>query len=157
VELAETVTGHALASLYTADRYHHIETEIKPLIRSGHVVISDRYLASGLVIQRFDHVDPEFLWQLNEEVHRPDLTVILDADPDVIAERLRDRGPHNRFQHAPGNSHTEVGFYRQATDTLIEAGFDVLRVDCSRRPPEQSAALIRDRLAVLLAPSGVAS
>jgi dTMP kinase len=29
-ELTETVTGHALACLYAADRYHHIETEICP-------------------------------------------------------------------------------------------------------------------------------
>lgn len=28
--LTETVTGHALACLYAADRYHHVETEIRP-------------------------------------------------------------------------------------------------------------------------------
>lgn len=27
-EVTESVTGHALACLYTADRYHHVETEI---------------------------------------------------------------------------------------------------------------------------------
>lgn len=32
-ELTETVTGHALACLYAADRYHHIETEIRPHIQ----------------------------------------------------------------------------------------------------------------------------
>ncbi|MGH3620661.1 MAG: dTMP kinase [Sciscionella sp.] len=67
-ELTETVSGHSLACLYAADHYHHVETEIKPLLKSGHIVISDRYVASGLVIQRFDDVDPVFLWQLNEEV-----------------------------------------------------------------------------------------
>jgi dTMP kinase len=83
-ELTETVTGHALACLYAADRYHHIET--------------DRYIPSGLVIQRFDGIDPAFLWQLNAEADRPDLAVILEADPAVIAQRLGERGPHNRFQ-----------------------------------------------------------
>ncbi len=121
----------------------------------GTIVISDRYVASGLVVQRFDGVDPMFLWQLNAEVEQPDLAVILEADPAVIAERLSERGPHNRFQLAPGSSRAEVTYYRQATDTLIEAGFEVLRVDCSKRPPEQSAAVIRDRLAALLAPGGV--
>jgi len=152
-ELTPTVTGHALACLYAADRYHHIETEIKPLLKSGQVVISDRYLASDLVVQRFDGVDPVFLWQLNEEVERPDLAVILDADPDVIAERLKARGPHNRFQRTPGSSHTEVTFYRQATEMLEEAGFSVLTVNCSSRPPEQSAAIIRNELVALLMPS----
>ncbi|WP_326955130.1 dTMP kinase [Amycolatopsis sp. NBC_01286] len=151
-ELTPTVTGHALACLYAADRYHHVESEIRPRLRDGNIVISDRYLASGLVVQRFDGVDPVFLWQLNEEVERPDLTVILEADPQVIAERLGERGPHNRFQLAPGSSHAEVTYYRQATETLVDAGFEVLRVDCSSRPPEQSAAVICDRLTALLAP-----
>jgi dTMP kinase len=152
-ELTETIRGHSLACLYSADRYHHVETEIKPLLKTGHIVISDRYIASGLVIQRFDGVDPVFLWQLNENAERPDLVVILKADPDVIAERLNERGPHNRFQHTPGSSHTEVDYYRQATETLVAAGFQVLRVDCSCRPPEQSAAIIHSELMTLLTPS----
>lgn len=157
VELTPTITGHALACLYAADRYHHVETEIKPLLKTGHLVISDRYVASGLVIQRFDQVDPVFLWQLNEEAERPDLAVILEANPDVIAERLEARGPHNRFQHTPGSSHAEVEYYRQATEMLEEAGFLVLTVDCSSRPPEQSAAIIRNELVALLTPSEAVS
>lgn len=103
-ELTETVTGHALTSLYAADRYHHIETEIRLQIENSITVISDRYIPSGLVIQRFDGIDPVFLWQLNAEADRPDLAVILEADPAVIAQRLKERGPHNRFQLRPGSS-----------------------------------------------------
>lgn len=156
-QLTETVTGHALACLYAADRYHHVETEIAPYLKAGHIVISDRYIASGLVIQLFDGVDPVFLWQLNEEAERPDLTVILEADPEVIAERLNERGPHNRFQLSPGSSHAEVDHYREAAEALANAGFDVLRVDCGSRPPEQSAALIKNRLMTLLAPAEASS
>jgi len=152
-ELTEIVTGHALACLYAADRHHHVETEIAPYLQAGHLVISDRYIASGLVVQRFDDVDPGFLWHLNAAVKRPDLAVILDADADIIAERLAERGPHNRFQLTPGSSRTEVEYYRHAADTLADAGFAVLRVDCSSRPPEQSAALIRDQLTALITPS----
>ncbi|MFD9701219.1 dTMP kinase [Lentzea sp. NPDC059081] len=146
VELTETVTGPALACLYAADRYHHVEHEILPLLLSGHTVISDRYIASGLVIQRFDGVAPEFLWHLNEEARRPDLAVILEADPEVIASRLVERGPHNRFQHTPRGSYIEVEFYRQATESLCGAGFEVFTVDCSNRPPEQSATIIYRQL-----------
>lgn len=145
-ELTESVTGHALACLYAADRYHHVETEIRPHIERRCMVISDRYIPSGLVMQRFDGIDPLFLWQLNAEADRPDLAVIIEADPEVIAERLAERGPHNRFQLSPGSSNAEVHFYRQATDRLIQAGFDVLRVECNQRSAEQSAACIRDQL-----------
>jgi dTMP kinase len=145
-ELTESVTGHALACLYAADRYHHVQTEIRPHMESGETVISDRYIPSGLVMQRFDGIDPAFLWHLNSEADRPDLAVILEADPENIAERLAARGAHNRFQLTPGSSHAEVHFYRQATERLIQAGFDVLRVDCNKRPAEKSAAFIRDQL-----------
>ncbi|ORT46569.1 dTMP kinase, partial [Frankia sp. KB5] len=72
-ELTESVTGHALACLYAADRYHHIETEIRPHLELGQTIISDRYVPSGLVMQRFDGLDPAFLWALNAEAARPDL------------------------------------------------------------------------------------
>jgi dTMP kinase len=144
--LTETVTSHALACLYAADRYHHVETEIRPHLEAGRMVICDRYLPSGLVMQRFDGIDPAFLWQVNAEVHRPDLAVILEADPAIISERLAERGAHNRFQLSPGSSHAEVHFYQQAIDRLNQAGFDMLRVDCNQRPAERSAAFIRDRL-----------
>jgi dTMP kinase len=104
-------------------------------------------------MQRFDGIDPAFLWELNAEADRPDLAVILEADPEAISERLQERGPHNRFQLSPGSSHAETYFHRQATERLIQAGFDVLRVEVSRRPPEQSAALIRDRLLAFFAPA----
>ena len=52
----------------------------------------------------------------------------------------------NRFQLSPGSSHTEVHFYRQATDRLIQAGFDVLQVEVNQRTPEQAAMFIRNRL-----------
>jgi dTMP kinase len=148
-----TIVRH-LAQLLVADGGDvHVTAEIRPHLDAGQTVISDRYLPSGLVIQRFDGVELAFLWQLNAEADRPDLAVILDADPEVIAERLSDRGPHNRFQLAPGSSHAEAHFYRQATEHLIQAGFELLRVDCNRRPPEQSAVVIRDRLQTFFAAS----
>jgi dTMP kinase len=153
VELTEIVAGHALACRYAADRYHHLETEITPYLAAGHLVISDRYIASGLVVQRFDDVDAGFLWHLKETAAWPDLAVILQADPDIIAERLSERGAHNRFQLTPGSSRAEAEYYRQAAATLMVAGFALLGVDCSSRPAEQSAALIRDQLMTLLAPS----
>lgn len=151
-ELTETVTGHALACLYAADRYHHVETEIRPKLAEGTTVIADRYIPSGLVVQRFDGIDPAFLWKLNAQADRPDLAVILEAEPAVIAQRLDERGPHNRFQLRPGSAHAEIHFYEQATERLIHAGFDVLRVDCTQ-PAHHAAARIVDRLTTFFAPA----
>jgi dTMP kinase len=119
----------------------------------GKIVISDRYLASGLVMQRFDDIDLSYLWQVNARVDQPDLTVILEADPEVIAQRLNERGAHNRFQLTPGSSQAEADFYRQATERLVCAGFDVFTANCNQRPPEQVAACIHARLTAFLATS----
>lgn len=100
-DLTEEVSGPALACLYGADRYHHLDTEVRPHLAAGDLVLCDRYVPSALVMQRFDGVGPAFLWGLNSAAERPDLAVVLEADPAVIAERLADRGPHNRFQQAP--------------------------------------------------------
>lgn len=145
-DMTESLTGHALACLYAADRYHHLQAEIRPHVEHGKTVLTDRYVPSGLVMQRFDGIDPAFLWQLNSEADRPDLAVILEAAPEVITERLAARGPHNRFQVTPGSSHAEVHFYRQATERLVQAGFDVLRVDSNKQSADQSASIICDQL-----------
>jgi dTMP kinase len=39
-KLTESVTGHALACLYAADRYHHVQTEIRPHVERGENVIA---------------------------------------------------------------------------------------------------------------------
>jgi dTMP kinase len=150
-ELTETMTGYALACLYAADRYHHVEHEIRPHTEAGRTVISDRYVPSGLVMQRFDGLDLPFLMQLNERADRPDLAVILQADPEVIARRLRERGAHSRFQRTPDSSKAEVGFYHEAIERLIRAGYNVLTLDVNHKTPGQAAALIAERLMTLLA------
>lgn len=150
-QLTETTTGYALAALYAADRYHHVEVEIRPQVDAGKTVISDRYVPSGLVMQRFDGLDLPFLMNLNERAEQPDLAVILSANPEVISQRLDERGPHNRFQLTPDSSKAEIGFYFEATELLIRCGYSVLVVDVNDKPPERAAALICQRLTMLLA------
>jgi dTMP kinase len=136
------VDGKALACLYAADRYHHLETEIRPKLVEGVCVITDRYVASGLVMQRLDGVDLEFLWQLNAKAVRPDLSVILSADPAVIERRLHKRGPHNRYQRFRGSTQAEVGYYDEAADHLTQVGFNILRLDCSLSPDHVAAEIM---------------
>jgi dTMP kinase len=52
----------------------------------------------------------------------------------------------------PGSSHAEIYFYKQATERLIQAGFDVLRVDCNQQAAQHVAAHILQRLTAFFAP-----
>jgi dTMP kinase len=138
----ETYRGMSLACLVAADRHHHFDTEILPALQRGEVVLCDRYIASSLVLQRLDGIALETVWELNRHVRRPDLSVILNADPEVIAKRLAGRGTHSRFEKMPGSSARESELFAQAATFMQETGFHTLSIDCTSRSPEQVAATI---------------
>lgn len=145
-ELTDTVRGNALACLYAADRYHHLDTEIVPHLEAGEVVITDRYIPSALVMQQLDGVDPDYLWRINAKARRPDLAIILDADPLIVAERLRSKGPHNRLQRLPSSSQIEWHHYRQISQRLADSGWTVHRIDCTAITTRGITSSIHERL-----------
>jgi len=76
-----------LQLLFTADRAHHLNTEIKPLLGKGVDVISDRYilstLAFGLIEENLD-----WLKQINSKFPIPNITFILNVPGRICAERI---------------------------------------------------------------------
>ncbi|MFG2408769.1 dTMP kinase [Streptomyces brevispora] len=139
------IRGHALACLVAADRYQHVEHEIRPWLDAGDTVVCDRYLASTLVMQRLDGVPLKFLLDLNAAVLRPDLSVILTADPTLIASRIAERGPRNRFHRDPTAPGREVALYAETAGLLKTAGVgNVLVVNTGTATPTEVASLIAD-------------
>jgi dTMP kinase len=145
-DLTDTVTGPALACLYAADRYHHLQTEIRPLLEAGHLVLCDRYVPSALVIRRLDGLELEYLWNLNSLADPPDLAIILTPDPDVIAARLATKGAHNRLQRHGDSSAAEARFYEKAQKRLDQAGYRTVRIDIGQQPPRVAAARVRQAI-----------
>jgi dTMP kinase len=92
----ETYRGYTLACLVAADHYHHLETEVRPHLDAGFIVVCDRYVASSFVLQRMDGVPLPFVEAINSAADRPDLAVILQAPPNVTAARVAARGAHDR-------------------------------------------------------------
>lgn len=137
-----TYRGMALACLCAADRHHQLETEILPALREGKSVVCDRYVASSLVLQGLDGLSGEVVWQLNHSVYRPDLSVILTGDPQIIDARLRARGGHSRFERAKDNSEMETSLYVHAVVDLQNKGWPVTTVEATADPPETIAARI---------------
>jgi dTMP kinase len=90
-----------MALLFAADRLDHLETEVLPHLRAGELVLSDRYDLSSLAYQSAT-VEPDvspragdpvaWIRELNRQARRPDLTLVLDVDPNVAAERRKSRG-----------------------------------------------------------------
>ncbi|MFF2331789.1 MULTISPECIES: dTMP kinase [unclassified Streptomyces] len=141
-----TIRGHALACLVAADRYEHVTHEIEPRLAAGETVITDRYVASTLVMQQLDGVPLPFLLGLASDVLMPDLAVILTADPELITARIAARGPHNRFHRDPTAPGREVVLYTEAARILTTASVQVLVVNTGEATPTEVAVAIADAI-----------
>ena len=131
------MTARAEALLYMAARAQHTAELIRPALARGAVVISDRYADSTLVYQGVARGLPQAeLVELNRfatEGLTPDLTLLLDGDPERLAQRLTDRGNRDRLDSEGLEFHRRVreGFLRLAAQHP-----DRFRVIDGDRPPE---------------------
>ena len=93
---AEKVTPLTELLLYAADRAEHVREVILPALEAGLIVLSDRYMDATLAYQGYGRGnDLGFVRTLTHVVTagvRPDLTLLLDLDVSVAAERLQQRG-----------------------------------------------------------------
>lgn len=83
-----------LQLLFSADRAHHLEKEIIPLLKKGIFVISDRYFFSTIAYGNLGIKDWEWLKKLNKKFLLPDLTFFLRVSPKICIERIK----KNRFE-----------------------------------------------------------
>ena len=77
------VAPRAEALLFAADKAHHDELLIRPAIRAGHVVLTDRYTDSSVAYQGAgrdlgaQEIHDLNMWAVDDLV--PDLTVVVDV------------------------------------------------------------------------------
>lgn len=88
------------ALLFAADRVDHIEYIIKPSLLANKIVISDRYVESAVAYQTAAGLQMEWVLNLNKYTVNPNLTIILDINPEVGLARkkkLADKFEHVEF------------------------------------------------------------
>jgi len=78
-----------LQLLFSADRAHHLEKEIIPLLKRGVIVICDRYFFSTVAYGSLEIPDRKWLLDLNKNFLLPDLTFFLKVSPSICVERIR--------------------------------------------------------------------
>lgn len=100
-----------LLLIYAARRVH-TEKKIKPLLKDGVTVISDRYFDSSLAYQGFGHNLPienvETIRKIVLEDFKPDVTIFLDMDTEAALMRTNKRGDKNRFEDMELSFHKKV-------------------------------------------------
>ena len=99
----EGVTPATEVMLMFAARAAHWHTTIAPALAAGRDVVCDRFTDSSYAYQGagkgVDEVALRSLEGLALGNHEPDLTLLLDIDPDVGLIRAQARGSDNRFEH----------------------------------------------------------
>jgi len=95
--------------LYLAARTELVKEKILPALKSGKVVISDRYEDSTFAYQGFgEGISLDTIEQLSKFVRgnlKPDLTFILDVDPKIGLKR---GGRHDRVEKKSDSFHARV-------------------------------------------------
>jgi dTMP kinase len=77
------------ALLFAADRIEHVENEVIPALKEGHLVISDRYVYSSLAYQGAASLNLDWIEKVNEHALKPDLAVFIDVNPEAVMNRLK--------------------------------------------------------------------
>ena len=82
--------------LFGAARAQHIQEKIIPALNAGKVVISDRFDAATISFQHYARgIDLNIINKINDLAlsgFSPDMNIILDLDPVIGLERVKERG-----------------------------------------------------------------
>lgn len=82
-----------LQLLFTADRAHHLEKEVIPLLKQEITVVTDRYFFSSVAFGSLGIDDRDWLRKINDRFILPDITFLLHVSPPVCLQRIKT----NRF------------------------------------------------------------
>lgn len=153
-QLLQHQPGHidprAEALLYAADRAHHIATVVRPALAAGSMVLQDRYLDSSIAYQGAGRVlEPQAIRDLSlwaTDGLLPDLTILLDLDPELGAVR-RAGGEYDRMEAESLDFHRRVRDGYLALAAAEPGRFLVLD---ATQAPEALAEQIAERVLGLL-------
>ncbi|WP_426567226.1 dTMP kinase [Angustibacter sp. McL0619] len=104
------LSPRAEALLFAADRAHHVETVVRPALYRGEIVVTDRFADSSIAYQGTGRdlgtAEVAQLSRWATEGLVPDLTIVLDVEPDTGRSRRADE--HDRLEQEPDDFHARV-------------------------------------------------
>lgn len=137
------VDATTMSLLFAADRADHIQREVGPAMERGAIVVSDRWYHSSLAYQGAGE-ERAWIRVLNQRALRPDLTLLLEVDPEVAARRRASAGRTDEiYDHLDVQRRVATG-YREVTGEL--AGSERIEVIDGEQTLDEIAALVLARV-----------
>jgi len=112
-------TAEEESELFHFDRIDDVQKNIKPALYDKKVVVMDRYYFSNVAYQSERGLDPKSIEKANERIAPvPDVTIILDLDPDVSLQRIihKRNGTPNHFEKKRKLERVRQAFLKQFCD-----------------------------------------
>jgi dTMP kinase len=129
--------------LYMAARAQLVEQIIRPALDAGKTVVSDRFLLANVVYQgHAGGLDVDELWRIGEVATagiKPDLTFLLDIDPQAATQRIRRALDRMETQTVEFRGRLREGFLAEAARRPNQ----IRRIDASRSIEEVQAEIRR--------------
>lgn len=152
------ITGECELFLYLADRAQHVSQVVKPAVDKGAVVISDRFADSTIVYQGYGRgLDPKLLRELNDVAvcgNWPDLTVLLDIDPEVGLKRAMTRNLQENKMQEEGRFEAEsLEFHNRVREgylTWAALNNDRIMVVDADQTPDEIFEVVKDKVSQML-------
>ena len=117
--------------LFYASRSQNIQEKIKPALERNEIVICDRYYHASMAYQGYGRGIPlDFIRKLTDLVcdpYRPDLTFLLDIEPEVGLARARARN-HGRIENEGRFEAEDLEFYNRVREGYLELGSEDERI-----------------------------
>ncbi len=136
------MTPMAELFLFLASRRQLVEQTIKPALSKGHIVICSRYTDATLAYQGYGRgLDLGLLKELNDVATDgiyPELTILLDIDPEIGLMRVKDRSAKESGMVAGEMDRIEEE--RMAFHNKVREGY----LDLCRNEPERIKKLDAD-------------
>ena len=113
-----SMIDRAEALLYQAARAQLVDEVIKPHMAKGGIVLSDRYADSTLAYQGYGHQNAieslQGIIQYATGGLKPDLTILLDIEPEIGLQRRMEAGGFDRLDAY------DIDFHHRVRDGYLE-------------------------------------
>ena len=117
--------------LFYASRSQNIQEKIKPTLERNEIVICDRYYHASMAYQGYGRGIPlDFIRKLTDLVcdpYRPDLTFLLDIEPEIGLARARTRN-HGRIENEGRFEAEDLEFYNRVREGYLELASEDERI-----------------------------